>query len=339
MEAFVFVAAGVFGWSQGMQKGENLISVGLAAAVVLTILAIQRKWQPAGFKEVASSAEQFILTAAGIRGQIPDIVGYEKVKTYRLGRFRAGLYRASPAPLIFAFGRFVIYDRSNQPVFKLETLEGSKEPWTVLYDFAGRGGLSVSSKGARPVFTRNLTGNGEPDIVIGQYSGGDRCCTTVTVVELGKEAVKALGRIEGLDGLPFEGLEVRKIDKGPSWEIIGHRSYGTLCGVPAHPADLIAVFAYADGQYTNQTPRFTDYLEGILRQNIAKWSEEKTRSLDLLETLAVEYARVGKPEEGKRFFAMNLPLYVPQLQKSGIDPNACLQDLEGLLDQVVGAGR
>src|SRR3990170_5540594 len=110
-----------------MQKGENVISVALAAVVVLSILAIQRKWQPSSLKEVASSAEEFILTTTGIRGQVPDLAGFEKVKTFRLDRYSAALYRASPAPLVFAPGRFVIYNRDNQPVFKLETLEGSKE--------------------------------------------------------------------------------------------------------------------------------------------------------------------------------------------------------------------
>ena len=39
-----------------MQKGEYIISVALAITVVLTVLVIQRKWQPASLKDVASSA-------------------------------------------------------------------------------------------------------------------------------------------------------------------------------------------------------------------------------------------------------------------------------------------
>lgn len=321
-----------------MQKGEHLISVALAAVVVLTILAIQRKWQPASLKDAASSAEEFILTATRIRGQVPEIVGFEKVKTFRLPHYRAGLYRLSPAPLIFAPGRFVIYDRDNQPVFKMETLEGSKESWTVLYDFAGRSGLPVPGRGARPVYTRSLTGHGEPDMVIGQYSGGDHCCTTATVVELGKEAVKVLARIEGLDGLPFEGLELRKIGNDPAWEIVAHRPYRTLCGSHQDAADVLAVYAYADGQYTDQTTRFGNFLESVLRQNLTKWSREKARSLELLQTLAVDYAVLGQRDEGKRFFATNLPLFLPGLQKMDVDPNACFEDLASLLDRLTGAG-
>jgi hypothetical protein len=317
-----------------MQKGENVISVALAAVVVLTIVAIQRKWQPASLHEVAASAEEFILTTTGIRGQVPDIAGYEKLKTFRLEGYRAALYRASPAPLVFAPGRLVIYNRDNQPVFKLETLEGSKDPWTNLYDFTGRHGLPVPGSRARPDYTRSLTGNGQPDIVIGQYSGGDRCCTIATVVELGKEAVKVLGRVEGLDGLPFEGLELRKIDKDPAWEIIAHRPYRTSCDAQDDVADVLAVYAYASGQFTDQTARFADYLGSVLRQNLAKWRQERARSLQLLQTLAVDYAALGQRDQGKRFFAMNLNLFMPHLKQRGVDPNACIEDLEALVDRL-----
>ena len=115
----------------------------LAAVVLLAVIAVQRRWNPASLKDVANSAEDFILTTTGIGGQVPDIAGYERLKTFRLGNYRAGLYRATPAPLVFAPGRLVIYDHADQPVFKLETLEGSKDPWSALYDFNGRHGLPV----------------------------------------------------------------------------------------------------------------------------------------------------------------------------------------------------
>jgi len=54
-----------------MQKGEYIISVALAISVVLTILAIQRKWQPASLKDVASSAGEFILSATGVGVMFP----------------------------------------------------------------------------------------------------------------------------------------------------------------------------------------------------------------------------------------------------------------------------
>jgi hypothetical protein len=314
-----------------MQKGESVISVAVAAAVLLAFLVVQRRWQLVSLKEMASSAGEFILTTTGLRGEAPEIAGYAKVKTFRLGPYRAGLYRASPAPLVFAPGRFAIYDRANKPVFKLETLEGSKEPWTTLYDFAGRNGLSAPGGRTRPDYTRSLAGTPEADIIIGQYSGGEHCCTTATVVELGTDSVKVLGSLSGLDGLPFEGLDVRKVDKDPAWELVAHRAYRTLCGLPADAPDVLAVFDYVNGQYTDQTSKHADYLQTLLRQNLQKWSRPRERSLQLLQTVAVSFAVLGSREEGKRFFAMNLPSVLPALRERGVDPNACIDDMEGLV--------
>ncbi len=314
------------------QKGEYAISVALAGAVLLTILLVRNDWQSTSLEDVASSAEEFIFRTTGI-GQVPDIAGYERLTTYRLGRYRAGLYRVAAAPLAFAPGRFIIYNRKNQPVFKLETLESAQGAWTQLYDFAGHQGLTVPGSRARPLYTRSLAGNGQPDVVVGQYSGGEHCCTTVTIVELGKDAAQSLGRIEALDGLPFDGLELRKIAREPAGEIVAHRGYQTLC---SGSVDLPSVYAYAGGQYTEQNARSAEYLKSALEQNLARWSREKSRSIQLLQTLAADYAVVGKRDEGERFFNLNLPPLLPELEKSGVDSGACQEDVASLLDRLAG---
>jgi hypothetical protein len=315
-------------------KGEYAISVTIAGAVVLIALLFLTRWQPQKLRDMASSAEEFILTSTGLAGQVPDIAGFEKLKTFRLGSYRAGVYRITPSPLLFAIGRFVLYNRSNQPVLRLETLEGSREVWTDLYDFAGQHGAQARGIRARPAYTRNLAGSSDPDIIVGQYSGGDHCCTTATVVELGKESAKVLATIEAVDGFPFDGLEVKKLDKGPDWQIVVKRRYETLCGPSEDGADVVSVFAYSGGQYTDQTLRFTNYLGSLLRQNLEQWSEVKKRTLRLLQNVAAEYAMIGQRELGKRFFAADLPQFAPELEKNNADPEACQEDLEYLLDQL-----
>jgi len=317
-----------------MHKGENVISFALAVVVVLTFVAIQRQWNPASLKDMASSAEDFILTSTGIRGQVPDLVGYERLKTYRLENYRAALYRRTRASLVFAPGRFVIYNRDNQPVFKLETLEGSRDSWTALYDFNGRHGLSLPGSRSHPEYTKALTGNGVPDMLIGQYSGGDHCCTVATIIELGSDAITVLGRIDGLDGLPFEGLEIRNLHKDKNWECVAHRPYSTTCGDQAEPADVLSIYAFINGQYVDNTNQYADYLTNILRQNLTKWRQDKNLSLGLLQTLAAQFAELGQKDEGKRFFAMNFNRFLPNLQQRGIDPNVCLEDLESLMDRL-----
>ena len=313
-----------------MQKGENAISVALAAVIVLVFIAAHERWQLAGFRRVAATAKEYIFSTTGLRGQTPELAGFEKAKTFALGNYQAALYRATPAPLTFAAGRFVIYDRGNRPVFKMNTLEGSREPWTALYDFAGRSGRTIPGKRAKPKFTLDLNGDGTPDALVGHYSGGNHCCTVATVLELGKESVRVLGRIGGLNGLPFEGLEVRKIDADPAWEFIAHERYRTLCGGHEDSPDVMSIYDYADGQWVNQTARHTEFLRTILQQNIQKWGRKKEQSLQLLQTIAAEHAALGDREAGRRFFAMNLNALLPDLRKKGVDLNACLEDATSL---------
>lgn len=318
-------------------KGENIVSTALAAIVLLTVLALKSKWNPTDLTDAADSAEEFILTRAGMGGQIPEINGYELLKVYRLGKYRAGLYRAKPAPLVFAPGRFVIYDTSDQPVYKLETLEGSKDPWSTLYDFNGRHGLPVAGH-ERTSYMHDLTGNGISDIILGQYSGGSHCCTIVTVLQLGKDAVTPIGRIEGLDGLPFEGLEVRKLTKSATSQLIAHRPYLTACGNHFDAADVLTVYNDTGTRYQDQTADFVDYLQEVLRQDLDKWKQEKNRTMDLLQTVAVDYAVVGQKDMGKQFFSQNLNALMPNLQSRNVDLNACLETLQSLVDRVPAAG-
>jgi hypothetical protein len=321
-----------------MQKGENIVSMALAAVVLLAVVAVQRRWNPASLKDVASSAEDFILNTTGMGGEIPDIAGYERLKEIRLGNYRVGLYRASPAPLIFAPGRLVIYDREDKPVFNLATLEGSKDPWSALFDFNGRHGFPVPGSRVRSSYTRDLTGRGTPDVIIGQYSGGSHCCTVVTILELGKDAVVPIGRIDGIDGLPFEGLDVRKLTKGTNWQCIAHRPYATTCGSQSDAVNVPAVYSFTGDQFQDATVNFGDYLQEILRQDLAKWRQEKNRSMDLLQNVAVDYAMIGQKDAGTRFFALNLSQLMSSLQSNNVDPNACLDSFQNMVDRVPVAG-
>lgn len=317
-----------------MQKGENIVSIALAAIVLLLVIALQRRWDPANLQDVADSAEDFILTTAGMGGQAPDIAGYERLKTIRLGDYRAGLYRATPAPLIFASGRVVIYDRADRPVYKIETLEGSVNPWSALFDFNGKNGQPAQGRKARLSYTRDLSGDGIPDAIIGQYSGGDHCCTKITILELGKGAVTPIGLVDGIDGLPFDGVEVRKLGKGADWQVIAHRPYLTACGNHYDAADVLSVYAYAQGRYQDHTANFRDFFQDVLRQDLAKWRQERTHSIGLIQTIAVDYAMVGQKDEGNRFFALNMNQLLPMLQRRNIDPNVCLESLAELVDRI-----
>ncbi len=314
-----------------MQKGESAISVALAAVVVLVFIAAHERWQISGLGKMAASAEEYILSSTTLRGATPELAGYEKLSTFALGKYQASVYRQTPAPLTFAAGRFVIYDQSNRPVYKVNTLEGSREPWTAVYDFTGHNGRAVPGKKTKPRYTQDLTGDGALDALVGFYSGGDHCCTVATVIELGKESLRELGRIRGLDGLPFEALELQKVDTDPATEIIAHSRYRTLCGGHDDSADVISIYDFVGGEWTNQTSKHLDYLQAVLQRQIDAWTHNKGRSVQALQTIAAGYAVLGQRDLGQRFFAMNLPHVVPEMLKMGVDPDGCLQDNTSLL--------
>lgn len=318
-----------------MRKGEFLISTMLAVLVFLFVLGLQRNWHSSGLKDAATSAERYVLGSSGTRGRYPGIPGFEKIGTYYIDRqYRAALYRSNSVSLGFAPGKLVIYNQQNQIAYQVNTLEGAREAWTAIYDFAGRHGLPARNYRPRPNYLRDLTGDKKPDMVIGLYSGGNRCCTTVNVLELEKNSLKVIGHIGGLEGWPFEGLEIRRIGPDPVRELVVHRPQVTACGSREDAADVISVYAYSDGQYKDATPKFADFLQGALRENLAKWSREKSPSLGLLQTLAAQYAVLGQPDRAKKFFAENLDRFLPQMKQQGFDAASCTEDLDSLVDRL-----
>lgn len=322
-----------------MRKAEMVISILLGVVLLSAALVLERQGQSAGSLNPASLATDPAPKAAGDN---PAVVtqGYERVRTYPLGAYHADVYRASSLQLDFAAAELVIYDHADHPVFKLEGLESTKTPWTVLYDFHARNGVATAGRGLHPSYLKSLTGKGKPDVVIGQFSGGERCCTTVIVVELGPESVRTVGHIEGLSGLPFEALELRKLDRRAEsgWQLVAHRRYGTPCGSSDDAADVSSVYTYSQGQFVVETPRYPAYFEAILRRNLARWGRQDQRSIQLLCTVALDYAGLGRKEESHRFVTANLAQFAPELQAAGVEPETCTAYLETLADQLAGQG-
>lgn len=321
-----------------MRKGEFIISTMLALLVFLLVLGLQRDWKPSSLKNAAASAEQYVLGKSSPHGGYPDISGFERIETFAIDRqYRAALYRSNSVSLGFAPGRLVIYNGEDRIAYQVDTLEGAREAWTALYDFAGHQGLPAKNSRPRPVYLRDLTDNRKPDLVVGLYSGGNRCCTTVNVLEVDKNSLVDIGRIEGLNGWPFLGLEIRRIGPDPIRELVAHRPEVTACGPRDDAADVISVYSYLDGQYKDQTSKFTDFLQGALRENLAKWSREKNPSLGLLQTLAAQYAVLGQPDRAKIFFAQNLARFLPQMKQQGFDGTACRDDLNSLVNRLASS--
>ena len=316
-----------------MKKGEFVISVALAALVMTMFIMAQQHWQTPTFKAVAQHAEAYLLNHAKASDGLPQLSGYDVARVYPLNYgLRAVLYRSKVVTFGFSPGRLIIYNRADQPLYAHDTLEGARDNWTAIYDFAGRHGMPVAGGRPGPLYLRDINGDGKTEMIIGQYSGGDRCCTTLTVLEVNAHGLEPIAHIQGLNGWPFDGLEVRRLGHDRTWQLIVHRPVTTACGSRSDAADVISIYAYGNGKYSNQTPKFSTYLDGVLREDLARWAREKFPPISLLQSLAALYAELGQPDRAKKFFAQNLPHFVPQLQQQGLDPNACLSDVNHLVD-------
>src|SRR5579863_6217218 len=326
-----------------MRKAETVISIVLGAVLLSAVLVLARQRQLAGSLNPDPASPGADPAPTGVADNQGDVTqGFERIRTYALGAYHADVYRASASQLDFAAAQLVIYDHADHPLLKLEGLESTKTPWTVLYDFRSHHGVETEGQGHHPSYLKDLSGDGKPDVIVGQFSGGERCCTTVTVVELGLESVRTVGRIGGLSGLPFEALELRKLDRRAKsgWQLVAHRRYGTPCGSPDDAADVPAVYTYSsEGQFVVETPRYTPYFEGVLRRNLARWARQDQRSIQLLSTLALDYAGLGREEESHRFVTANVSQFAPEITAAGVEPQTCTAYLETLADQLAGEAR
>ncbi len=295
-------------------------------AVALCLAAIAHYWRIEKAKESATKAT-LTLKSGSSQGEVPDLEGYSKLQTILLPlNYRAALYRSTVSSLGLATGRFVIFDRAKQPVVKLDTLEGVKDPWTQVYDFAGRNGLPNYATGGYPVYTRQLSGDGKPDLIVGQFSGGNQCCTTATIIELGKTSPQIIGQINDLNGWPFQGLEVRQV-KGPGWQLIAHRLYGTSCGAGTDSADVVRVYSFGASGFADHTSEFEGYLESVLKSEVAQWKQSKMRTIGLLQTITAQYSVLGFSQQAQKFFQSNSSPFDNQWEAAGTNPHDCSADL------------
>jgi hypothetical protein len=97
---------------------------------------------------------------------------------------------------------------------------------------------------------------------------------------------------------------------------------------------VLAVYAFTGGHFQDETVNYGDFFQDVLRQDLAKWRLQKNHTMELLQTIAVDFAMVGQKDAGERFFALNLSQLMPNLQSHNIDPNACLDSLATLVDRL-----
>ena len=314
----------------GSKSGGAVLSLLLAATILLAVLALQ-KLSESPTEPSSSGAETGELSSASADGfRIPRLDGMEAVEILEVGTLRGVVYRYISPPLVFTQGKFILYDQELGLLYEIDTLEGSRDPWTRLYDF------SQPRRDRRPVplYARDLNGDQVPEVILGQYSGGAYCCTTATIMSVGVPGVRHLGRIEGISGLPFEGLEARDLNGDGVWELIVQVPLSVSCVSPSKAPLLPTVYAYRDGQFTRASADFSDYFERVLRQHLREWRLRRNRTVSILIHTSLLHSVLGRGGEGRTFFEENLKDVLGELEMVGVSRQACENDVMRLLDRV-----
>ena len=281
----------------GSKSGGAVLSLLLAAATLIVVLALQ-KLSESPTEPPSPGAEGGEISPASADGfPIPRLDGMEAVEILEVGALRAVVYRYASPPLVFTQGKFILYDQELGLLYEIDTLEGSRDPWTRLYDFSQprRGRQAV------PLYAQDLNGDQVPEVILGQYSGGAYCCTTATIVSVGVPGVRNLGRIEGISGLPFEGLKARDLNGDGTWELIVQLPVPSSCVSPSKAPLLPAVYSYRNGQFTRASKDFADYFERILRQHLREWRLRRNQSVQILIHTAILHSVLGRGGRGPDF--------------------------------------
>lgn len=129
----------------------------------------------------------------------------------------------------------------------------------------GRAVLSLEDTMVEFQGCRDLTGDGVPEVILAQFTGGAHCCFTHHVYSLTTPPRRLLVAYSA----HTEGLEARQLDGGGPLELIGadwRFAYAHGLSFADSPA-LPLVYSYRGGRYVQDTRRFPAFvLEGTRRR-------------------------------------------------------------------------
>ena len=311
---------------KGSRGGGAVLSIILAMVTLGFFLGVRK------LTELAPPDSNSISTGAGSASDGPPTLpvpdGMEAVEVFDLGTYRAVLYRYASPPLVFTQGKFVLYDERYRSLYETDTLEGTREPWTRLYNFAGRG------REGRPVYLWDLNRDGAPEIVLGQFSGGGFCCTTATVLTLHESGIEIIGMVENIAGVPLENVHVRDVDRDGVRELLVELSLPPLCGSPRSAPHRPVAYTLLDGEAVEGKAQSDLYYRQILALRGSLWRRRANRTLHLLFNISVNYALLGDQEEAMEFFDRQIGQVRGELEAVGFGQDACREELKDFLEQI-----
>lgn len=126
----------------------------------------------------------------------------------------------------------------------------------------GKTWVSLSDEAVGVDFCRDVTGDGVPDVMLSQFTGGAHCCFTHSLYSL----TTPPRRILYVDSAHSESLGVRQLDGGGPLELIGDDwrfayDYGLSF---AESVPLPVVYSFQNGQYIDQSRLFPQFLRSAI---------------------------------------------------------------------------
>lgn len=152
-----------------------------------------------------------------------------------------------------------------------------------------------------PLPAADLTGEGEPDVMIRTRSGGSHCCHGVILVNLGSEPEIVLKLSGGSGSIGGNWLDLEEpfvdLDQDGVYEIIGRESVFLNCTVPT----ARVVLQWQNGRYQHIGAQYPHlYQEEIAAHHtrLQSWlAEGKEVSGCLIAELLLAHYYAGQPEQ------------------------------------------
>jgi hypothetical protein len=145
----------------------------------------------------------------------------------------------------------------------------------------------------------DLTGEGNPDILLGFYYGGSHCCRGMLLIDLGPEPVELLHIWATIQGNRGEGI-FKDLDGDGVYELITADAIEAPCTTPT----VKVILKYQpDHGFQPASPNFPEqYIEDVEAgiEFIGRDSDPENRCS--IPMLAAAYYFSGRPEEARQIF-------------------------------------
>lgn len=115
---------------------------------------------------------------------------------------------------------------------------------------------------------KDITGEGNPDMVVVRHTGGASCCSWVEVYDLGDQVREVLGSPYSRFSGTFEDL-----DRNGAFEFITYDdSYSSSCGYPGAVSAKV-IFEYDGKEYRPASPKYAKYYQADIEKHL-KWARD-----------------------------------------------------------------